>query len=71
VYVGGGYGAERGIATEFQRDVVATEVPALIERLLKGYLAHRATPTESFRAFTARTGVEALRGLIDLQPVAA
>jgi ferredoxin-nitrite reductase len=71
VYVGGGYGAERGIATEFRRDVVATEVPALIERLLKGYLAHRATPTESFRAFSARTGVEGLRALIDLQPVAA
>lgn len=70
VYIGGGYGAARGIATEFQRDVIATEVPALIERLLKGYLAHRASPAESFHAFTARTGVEALRALIDLQPVA-
>jgi ferredoxin-nitrite reductase len=71
VYVGGGYGAERGIAAEFQRDVVATEVPALIERLLKGYLAHRVSPAESFRAFTARHGMEALRALIDAQPVAA
>jgi ferredoxin-nitrite reductase len=35
-----------------------------VERMLKAYLAHRASPQESFQAFTRRHEIDALRALI-------
>jgi ferredoxin-nitrite reductase len=37
--------------------------------MLKAYLAHRASPQESFLAFTRRHEVDALRSLIDAEAV--
>jgi ferredoxin-nitrite reductase len=59
--VGGGFGAEGAIGRELYRDVRADDAPATVERLLRAYLACRASPDESFHAFTQRCDVEALR----------
>jgi ferredoxin-nitrite reductase len=54
LHVGGGFGPQAGLAREIVRDVKAEAVPAMVERLLKGYLAHRATPDETFLKFARR-----------------
>ena len=53
IHVGGGFGADAAIA------------PEIVERMLKAYLAHRASPQESFLAFTRRHEIDALRSLIE------
>ncbi len=64
VHVGGGFGAEAGIARELYRDVKAEDCPRLIERLLKSYLAHRQGD-ETFLAFTRRHDEGALKAMVD------
>jgi hypothetical protein len=53
------------IAPEIYHDVKAEDAPRTVERMPKAYLAHRASPKESFQAFTRRHDVHALRSLID------
>ena len=69
ILVGGGFGDEGAIAQDLMQNVVATDAPATVERILKAYLAHRAGETESFHAFSSRCGVDALRTLM-AEPVA-
>ena len=69
VHVGGGFGPDAAIAPEIYRDVKAEEAPKLVERMLKAYLAHRASPQETFLAFTRRHEIAALRNLIDAEAV--
>jgi ferredoxin-nitrite reductase len=69
VHVGGGFGPDAAIAPEIYRDVKAEEAPRLVERMLRAYLAHRASPQESFLAFTRRHEIAALRNLIDAEAV--
>ncbi len=54
VLVGGGFGPDAALAREIYRDVKATDVPPIIERLLKSYLAGRASKDETFLAFARR-----------------
>ncbi len=65
VHVGGGFGPEAAIAPEIYRDVRAEDVPGTVGRMLEAYLAHRASPQESFLAFTRRHNIDALRTLFD------
>jgi ferredoxin-nitrite reductase len=65
IHVGGGFGPDAVIAPEIYRDVKAEDAPRTVERMLKAYLSHRASPQESFQAFTRRHDVDALRSLID------
>jgi ferredoxin-nitrite reductase len=65
VHVGGGFGPDAAIAPEIYHDVKAEDAPRVVERMLKAYLAHRASPQESFQAFTRRHEIEALRALAD------
>ena len=67
VYVGGGYATDAAIAREFRRDVKAEDVPPLIERMLKVYLAHRTGPQETFLQFTQRTDVARLQSLVEAE----
>ena len=67
IHVGGGFGPDAAIAPEIYHDVKAQDAPATVERMLKAYLAHRASPQESFQAFTRRHEVDALRALIDAE----
>jgi ferredoxin-nitrite reductase len=63
VLIGGGFGADAGLGRELYRDVKASEAPRTVERMLKGYLAHRASPKENFLSFARRHEVETLRAL--------
>jgi ferredoxin-nitrite reductase len=69
IHVGGGFGPDATIAPEIYRDVKAEDVPRTVGRMLKAYLAHRASPQESFFAFTRRHDVDALRSLADDEAV--
>ncbi|BCM94313.1 sulfite reductase [ferredoxin] [Abditibacteriota bacterium] len=60
LFVGGGYGEERGIGREVKRSIAATEVPVVTEKLLKNYLASRANVLESFLDWTKRYSTEEL-----------
>ena len=60
VLVGGGFGPDAGIARDLYRDVKAVDAPRVIERMLKGYLAHR-DQHETFLAFSRRHDAEALK----------
>ena len=60
ILVGGGFGPDAALARELYRDVKAEDAPATIERMLKTYLARRASPRESFQAFTRRHEIPAL-----------
>src|SRR5262245_53419850 len=61
VLVGGGFGVDATLARDIYRDVKAEDVPATVERMLRGYLAHRSGPDETFLAFACRNDVEALK----------
>ena len=64
VLLGGGAGSERALAREIYPGIAAAELPQCLERMLRGYLAHRR-PGESFHDFAARHPVEALRALFN------
>jgi ferredoxin-nitrite reductase len=61
VYLGGGFADRRELAREVLRDVPADALPTTLERLLAAYMAHRASPSETFQSFAKRHSVEALR----------
>src|SRR5215813_4243900 len=65
IHVGGGFGPDAAIAPEIYHDVKAEDAPKTVERMLKAYLVHRASPQESFLAFTRRHEIDALRSLIE------
>jgi ferredoxin-nitrite reductase len=71
IHVGGGFGPEAALGREIFRDVVADEAPRTVERMLKGYLAHRGAPDETFLAFTRRHDIDALKVLFGAQEAAA
>lgn len=62
ILVGGGFGPDAAIARDIYRDVKSPEVPRTIERMLKGYLAHREGD-ETFLAFSRRHAAEALKAM--------
>src|SRR5262249_10904607 len=64
--VGGGFGNDAAIGREIYRDVKAQEVPRRVERMLKGYLAHRSQ-AEPFAAFARRHDVDGLRKIFDAE----
>jgi ferredoxin-nitrite reductase len=71
INVGGSAGATQEIAREIYRDVPATIVPVVLERMLSAYLAQRRGPEESFQDFTRRHSIEELRGLFGAVPAQA
>jgi ferredoxin-nitrite reductase len=68
IYVGGGFGSDAALGREIYRDVKAQDAPQTIERMLKGYLAHRASREEGFLAFARRHDVGALKEFFDAEP---
>lgn len=63
VHVGGGFAADPAIGRELCRDVKAEDLPQLIERILKAYLANRQSEHETFQAFNARHSIDDLIGI--------
>ncbi|WP_152046530.1 NirA family protein [Aureimonas psammosilenae] len=66
LHVGGGFGAEAGIAKVIYPDLKAKDLPRTVEKLLKAYLANRATGTESFAAFTRRVEADQLKTMAEI-----
>ena len=69
VYVGGGCGADATIGRELCRDVKAEDAPKFVERMLKGWLASRASPDETFAAFARRHEIDALQKMFSAEAV--
>ena len=67
VSVGGGFGPDAALGRELYRDVVADEAPRTVERILKAYLAHRASSDETFIVFTRRLELDVLRAMTELE----
>jgi ferredoxin-nitrite reductase len=67
IYVGGGFGPNAALGHEIYRDVKAQDVPRTVERMLKGYLAHRESRDETFHTFSRRHEVEALKTMFDAE----
>ena len=67
IHVGGGFGPDAAIARELYRDVKAKDAPRAVERMLKGYLAHRADAAETFLLFSRRHEVEVLKRMFDAE----
>jgi ferredoxin-nitrite reductase len=55
------------VGQEVYHDLKADDVPQTVERLLKAYVAYRASPDESFLTFARRHDGETLRKLADAQ----
>jgi len=69
ILVGGGFGPQAALGRELYRDVKAEDAPKTVERILKGYVANRTSPQESFLAFARRYDDTALKGLFDHEAV--
>ncbi len=63
ILVGGGFGPDAAIAREIYRDIKAEDAPPTVERMLKAYLAHRASRDETFQAFARRHEIAALKAM--------
>jgi ferredoxin-nitrite reductase len=70
ILVGGGFGPDAGLGREVIRDVKAEDAPRVVERMLKAYLAGRASPEEPFFAFTRRHEIDQLKGLFAAEAAA-
>jgi ferredoxin-nitrite reductase len=70
IFVGGGYGATQGIARELWRDVLATDAPAAVERILRAYIDHRNN-NETFVDFVKRHDIDQLKTLMEHHVLAA
>ncbi len=68
ILVGGGSGFDVGLAREIYRDVVASDAPKTIERMLKSYLTQREGK-ETFLAFTRRHEIETLKEIFETEAV--
>ena len=65
ILVGGGFGPNAALGRELFRDVVAEKAPRTVERILKAYLAHRASRDETFLTFARRHDIDALRAMAE------
>jgi ferredoxin-nitrite reductase len=65
VHVGGGFGTRQAIGRELFRDVVASDTPQIVERMLRAYLANRASAADTFQDFVKDRTVDSLRELFD------
>ncbi len=67
LFAGGGFGPQADIGQEVYHDLKAEDAPQTVEKLLKAYLAHRASPDETFLSFARRHDGETLRKLADAE----
>jgi ferredoxin-nitrite reductase len=67
LFAGGGFGPDADLGQEVYRDIKAEDAPKTVEKLLRAYLVHRASPDERFLTFARRYDGEALRRLADAE----
>jgi ferredoxin-nitrite reductase len=63
VFVGGGYADQQAIGREMFRDVLATDAPVVVEKMLSAYLTSRRDAEETFFDFVARHETSQLKEL--------
>ena len=64
IFIGGGFGADAGIARPLYEDVLAEEAPPTIENMLQSYLSKRADG-ENFLQWSRRHSIDELRAIFD------
>lgn len=67
LHVGGGFGPDAAIARELYRDVKAEDAPRVVARVLRAYLAHRASEDETFVAFAKRHDIETIKAFTEAE----
>jgi ferredoxin-nitrite reductase len=67
LFAGGSFGPDAEIGKEVYRDLKAEDAPKAVERLLKAYVANRASANETFLAFSRRHDGESLKKLADAE----
>jgi ferredoxin-nitrite reductase len=67
IHIGGGFGPDAMCGREIFHDVKAEDAPKTVERMLKAYLDHRASPQESFLTFARRHEIPALKAFCEGQ----
>src|ERR1700684_2352900 len=67
LFAGGGFGPNADLGQEVYRDIRAEDAPRMVEKLLKAYLAHRASSDETFLTFARRHDGESLRKLAEAE----
>jgi ferredoxin-nitrite reductase len=67
LFAGGGFGPDAEIGQEVYHDLNAEDAPQTVEKLLKAYLAHRSSPSETFLTFARRHDGETLRKLAEAE----
>lgn len=65
ILIGGGYGADGGMARDFITDVRSEDAPAIVTKILRAYQVHRSGPEESFVHFARRHETEILKRLVE------
>jgi ferredoxin-nitrite reductase len=65
IFTGGGFGPNADVGQEVYQNIKSEDAPAVVERLLKAYLANRASADETFLSFSRRHDAAALRRLAD------
>jgi ferredoxin-nitrite reductase len=65
IFTGGGFGPNADVGQEVYQNIKSEDAPAVVERLLKAYLANRASADETFLTFSRRHDAVALRRLAD------
>ncbi len=69
VYVGGGYASQQAIGRELYRDILVTDLPVRLEKMLRGYLEHRGGEGQSFNDFVRARSSEDLTDLFNKEKV--
>ncbi len=67
ILVGGGFGTDATIARDLVSEVKGEDCPAVVEKMLRGYLANRESEAETFAAFTRRHEIDALKTMFELE----
>jgi ferredoxin-nitrite reductase len=65
IFTGGGFGPQADVGQEIYQNIKSEDAPVVVERLLKAYLANRASPGETFLTFARRHDAETLRKFAD------
>ncbi|HEX3357655.1 MAG TPA: NirA family protein [Tepidisphaeraceae bacterium] len=69
VYVGGGYAHQQAIGRELYRDVLASDLPGQLEKMLRSYLDNRRDEAEPFNDFVRRHSTQSLKDFFDNKKV--
>lgn len=67
LHVGGGFGPDAAIARELYRDIKAEDASRVVARVLKAYLAHRASDDETFVGFAKRHDIETIKAFAEAE----